>query len=262
MSSARLLVFHGSRNQQYSRVINQLADLIRDRLIVKNFTNYQTQQLVTFGATKTIVATIPQTLKPLVDVAVLEFAQLTLAQKIVSFAQKAIALNYQRVSIVPVFLAAGVHVTEDIPQEVAVARQTIGSSITIELLDYVGNYNGLSNIVAKQFAPSASGRILLAHGSRLPQGNVASEQLGKAVNAKNAYWTGQPDLTSTVKLLVNQNLSSISIVPYFLFSGRITEAIASQVARLQNQFPQTKLLLGQPFGATSALAQIIVESIV
>ena len=264
MSSARLLVFHGSRNQQYSILINQLADLVRDRLVLKNLTSYQTQQSVTLGTTRiktrTIVATISQTLKPLVEVAVLEFGKLTLAQKIVNFAQKAIALNYQRISIIPVFLAAGVHVREDIPQEIALARQKLGSSITIDLLDYIGNYSGLNTLVARQFARLASGRILLAHGSRLPQGNVASEQLGKAVNAKNAYWTVQPDLTSTVQLLVHQNLSSISIVPYFLFSGRITEAIASQVAQLQNQFPQTKLLLGQPLGATSALAQIIVES--
>ena len=262
MNSACLLVFHGSRHQQYSIVINRLADLVREQIVFRNFTNYATPTSETSRTTSTIVATIPPTLNPLVGVAVLEFGRLTLAQEVIAFAQKAIALNYRRVSIIPVFLAAGVHVREDIPQEIALAKHKLGANISIELRDYIGSYSNLSNLVAQKFLQiPASGKILLAHGSRLPRGNVVSEQLAKAVSAKNAYWTVQPDLTSTVQLLVNRDLSSIAIVPYFLFSGRITKAIAEKVARLQNQFPQTKLLLAQPLGATSALAQIIVESI-
>ena len=33
----------------------------------------------------------------------------------------------------------------------------------------------------------------------------------------------------------------LAIVPFFLFFGKITDAIALQVAELQTQFPQTKL---------------------
>ncbi|WP_144871997.1 sirohydrochlorin chelatase, partial [Hyella patelloides] len=283
-NSARLFVFHGSRNQQYSLAISQLANLVKEQLArhllispdqrsqqaseglslecdsrvykprsleggvpssgieiicdwkqektlytenLKRFKHSQVAQL----KTKTTATTRYQSLLPLVEVAVLEFADVPLSQSIINFAQKAIAYHYQKVEIIPVFLSAGVHVREDIPLEIAQAKQKLGDTIvSLELLDYVGNYPQLTALITQKFTQiAAQGRILLAHGSRLSQGNVASEQLAKKVNAINTYWTVQPDLTSAVQLLVKQNISSIAIVPYFLFSGRITEAIAFQV---------------------------------
>lgn len=277
--SARLLVFHGSRNQQYSLAISQLASLVKEQFAQHLLISPEWQKGKTIDTenlkkvehspvaqlkTKTTLTTSSQNLLPLVEMAVLEFTDVPLSQSIVNFAQKAIAYNYQKVEIIPVFLSAGVHVREDIPLEIAQAKQKLGeTTISLELLDYVGNYPQLTALIAQQFTQiAAQRRILLAHGSRLSPGNVASEQLAKEVNATNAYWTVQPDLTSVVQSLVKQNISSIAIVPYFLFSGRITEAIAFQVTELQSKFPQTKLLLGQPLGATPKLAQIICDYII
>jgi sirohydrochlorin cobaltochelatase len=259
-NSAHLLVFHGSRNQQYFKTISQLASLVRKQLELKTLDIIQ-KQIANLQSLTQITATITsQVLSPLVEVAVLEFGEVSLSQRIINFAQKAIALNYQRIKIIPVFLAAGVHVKEDIPLEIAIAKQKLNGSIALDLLDYVGSYSQLTDLIAQKFLPLAnSGRILLAHGSRLDRGNVAIEEIGGKVNAINAYWTVPPDLTSAVELLVNQNKSAIFIVPYFLFVGRITEEITSQVATLQNKFPQTKLFLTQPLGATPELAQVIVS---
>jgi sirohydrochlorin cobaltochelatase len=261
--SAYLLVFHGSRNPQYTHSISQLANLVQKQLELqaleisqKEVTNLQNLQSST-QTTATITAGI---VIPLVGVAVLEFGEVSLGQRIIDFAQKAIALNYHRIKIIPVFLTAGVHVKEDIPQEIAIAKQKLDSRMAIELLNYVGSYPQLTDLLAQKFPPLANlGRILLAHGSRLDRGNIAIKEIGKKVNAINAYWTVTPDLNSTVELLVNQNKSAIVIVPYFLFVGRITEEITSQVATLQSKFPQTKLFLTQPLGATPELAQVIVS---
>lgn len=256
--SARLLIFHGSCNRQYWQTISQLASLVQKQL--------ESEILRSDGEAKedgfSTVATITSpALSPLVEAAVLEFAEVSLSQSIINFAQKAISLNYQRIKIIPVFLSAGVHVREDIPLEITIAKQKLGSSITLELVDYVGSYPQLTALIAQKFASlETSGRILLAHGSRLTQGNVAIEQLGKKVNAINTYWTIQPDLTSAVEMLVNQNFLAITIVPYFLFVGKITEEINDLVVTLQNRFPQTKLFLTQPLGATPELARIIVNS--
>jgi sirohydrochlorin cobaltochelatase len=262
-NSAYLLVFHGSRNQQYSLTISQLANLVQKQFELKALGISQ-QEIANLNdlqsSTQTIATVTARIVTPIVEVAVLEFGEVSLAQRIIDFAQKAIALNYLQVKIIPVFLTAGVHVREDIPQAIAIAKPKLDSRIAIELLDYVGSYPQLTDLLVQKFPPLANlGKIILAHGSRLDRGNIAIEEIGKKVNAINAYWTVKPDLTSTVELLINQNKSAIVIVPYFLFVGRITEEITSQVAILQSKFPQTKFFLTQPLGATSELAQIIVN---
>jgi sirohydrochlorin cobaltochelatase len=262
-NSAYLLVFHGSRNQQYAQTISQLANLVQKQLELKALRTSQKEisnldDLQNSNQTTTIITA--RIVTPIVEVAVLEFGEVSLAQRIVDFAQKAIALNYQRIKIIPVFLSAGVHVKEDLPREIASARQKLESKIVIELLDYVGSYPQLTDLLTQKLPHLANlGRIILAHGSRLDRGNIAVEEIGKKVNAINAYWTVPPDLNSTIELLINHNKSAIVIVPYFLFVGRITEEITSQVATLQSKFPQTKLFLTQPLGATPELAQVIVS---
>ena len=248
--SAHLLVFHGSRDRQYGAKISQLGWLVTQQLGSNS---------TAIADSKLQIATINNV--PLVEVATLEFADLPLCDKIVAFAQIAIAKKYPRLTIVPVFLSAGVHVREDIPHEMALARQKLQNKIVLESLDFIGNASFTALIEGKFASIAADNRILLAHGSRLPQGNVRSEQLARRVRAKIAYWTIQPDLTSVVQLLAEQNRATMAIVPYFLFSGRITEAIASLVAQLQDRFPNTQLNLTQPLGATPELAEVIATHI-
>ena len=260
---ACLLVFHGSRNRQYSIAMSELVNLVRKQLARKSIITSNWQQKEIFRGGSDLLATITyhteadSITSPLVEAAALEFAEVSLAQSIVNFAQKAIAFNYRQVVIIPVFLSAGVHVKEDIPSGIAKAKDLLNDSIELQLLDYVGSYPQLTNLIEQQFARiGAEGRILLAHGSRLALGNVACKQLARKVHAINAYWTVSPDLASVVEQSSEQK-SSIAIVPYFLFEGRITYAIAEKVAELQARFPQTKLLLDRPFGTSPLLARII-----
>lgn len=257
ISSAYLLIFHGSRDRQYRATISHLGSLLTEQLC-RNIahTEYSRPRLPEATVIKNIENNVP-----LVDVAALEFADVELWEKIVSFAHTAIAKKYHRLVIVPIFLSAGVHVREDIPREIALAKQKLPNSIAIELLDFIGNAS-LTALIEQKFADVATDkRILLAHGSRLPQGNVVSEQLARTVDARIAYWTIQPDLTSTIQSLAQHDKSTIAIVPYFLFSGRITAAIASQVAQLQVRFPDNRLHLARPLGATTELAQVIATHI-
>ena len=256
ISSAYLLVFHGSRERQYRSTISELGSLLTQQLCW-NLTFLEDSRSRSQRAT----ASKSLSKLPLVDVAALEFADVELWEKIVSFAHTAIAQKYSRLVIVPIFLSAGVHVRGDIPHEIALAKQKLPDSITIESLDFIGNAS-FTALIGQKFAKLATeDRVLLAHGSRLPQGNDRSEQLAQKVNARIAYWAIQPDLTSIVESLARQNQSSIAIVPYFLFSGKITEAIASLVARLQVRFPKNQLHLARPLGATTELAQVIATHI-
>ncbi len=231
LSIAYLLVFHGSRYAASAIAANRLAQLLTEKLPL-----------------------------PLVTTAALELATRPLHQSIVDFAQVAIAEGYQTICIVPLFLSQGVHVRQDIPAEIAQARSQLGTKIKLEVTSYVGGYPAMATLLAQQaeqIAPPTASRILLAHGSRLAGGNRPYQTLATQLNAVNAYWSVSPDLTNVVKSLASENTDTIVIILYFLFPGKITQAIADRVNQLQTEFPQINLILTPPLAPTPELADII-----
>ena len=57
--------------------------------------------------------------------------------------------------------------------------------------------------------------------------------------------------------LVGAGYRQIGIIPYFLFAGGITDAIAVAVEQLQEQFSSVRLDLAEPLGASQELADLI-----
>lgn len=229
LSIAYLLVFHGSRYATAAIAASRLANLLTERLP-----------------------------NPLVSTAALELADLSLDENIVDFARVAIADGYQTMRIVPLFLSQGVHVREDIPAAVAQAQKKLGTTINLELTPSLGNCPEMPELLAKQLKlppSSTTKRILLAHGSRLAGGNLPYEVLADKLDAVNAYWSVPPDLAKMVKYLASQKSNTIGIILYFLFPGKITEAIAEQVQQLQAEFPQVDLILTPPLAATPGIIE-------
>ena len=66
-------------------------------------------------------------------------------------------------------------------------------------------------------------------------------------------------LNSTVAELVQIGHRRIGVLPYFLFAGGITDAIAELVMRLSWQFPDVKLTLAEPLGANPTLASLVLD---
>ena len=169
-------------------------------------------------------------------------------------------MSCQHLKILPLFLTPGVHVCEDIPTEIAQLQGTIAHDMTIELLPYLGNYPQTLTILSKQFAQlSSEGRILVAHGTRYPKGNMWLKNLATQLNARIAYYSVPGSLSTQIEVLISEQINKIAIIPYFLFPGRITDAIAIEVKQLQKAFPQVQLLLGKPLGTTEELASLIIE---
>jgi sirohydrochlorin cobaltochelatase len=262
-SSAYLLVFHGSRDSRTQLAASHLVRLLTTELKSKTILtqqNHLTQDLSFLS--KEIVTTLNRSKIPLVEAASLELASLSLHESIALFAQKARKSGYERIKVLPLFLGSGVHVQEDIPTEIAKAMKMINDQIIIELSPHLGKYSGIVQLLARKFTElSGEGRILVAHGSRLPMVDNPWETLGSKLNAIAAYWSVSPSLAQQVEVQVATGKKKIAILPYFLFPGRITTAIASQVVQLQTIFPQTELILGEPLGATPELAKLIVEEI-
>lgn len=205
---------------------------------------------------------------PAVGTATLELGA-PLHEQICRFAEHTLSLGLTEVQILPIFLLPGVHVAEDIPAQVEIAKQTLSSKLKIELQPHLGTQEaGLANLVKNQMQEVAFLHnlhspkwILLSHGSRRPSGNSTVEEIASKVGAHAAYWSVKPSLEERIDSLVRDGQQQIGIVPYFLFNGGITDAIAKKVTELKQQFPTAEIHLANPLGATVELADLIGELI-
>ncbi|MBL1199751.1 MAG: sirohydrochlorin chelatase [Nostoc sp. GBBB01] len=242
MSSAYLLVSHGSRDRRPEIAMQELARLVCQKL-EKNHNQTSGEHLV--------------------GIAALEMTQKPLHQQIQEFAKTAfgcdkVSANHHRLKIVPLFLLPGVHVMTDIPAEVALAQQSTGEDITIELQPYLGSHPDLKKLLWHQVAKiEAQARILLSHGSRRPDSQKPVEAMAANLGAVVAYWSVAGSLESRVKELVAAGYREIAILPYFLFAGGITDAIAASVETLKLQFSAVTFHLAEPLGASAELADLI-----
>ncbi|MGK7946196.1 MAG: sirohydrochlorin chelatase [Microcystaceae cyanobacterium] len=253
-SPATLLVCHGSRDSRSQIAAERLLYLVKEHYNVENLTIKSNQYQKT--------ALLTQTSPPLLSLSFLECTDLPLHQQLRSFAEQAIATHHSSLQIFPLFLSAGVHVKEDIPQEIDIAQQNLQSSLELKMLSYLGASTSIFPLLAQRFQllPSPA-RILLAHGSRRAGGNQRIEQMAKQLGAVPAYWSVKPDLKEQIKTFTQQGHSDIAIMPYFLFNGGILDSIQQQIHELTLDNPHLSLSLGHPLGATPELAQLIVKEI-
>lgn len=244
MSSAYLLVSHGSRDPRPQLAVDRLARQLSLRL----------QQV--------FAAELPV----LVATAQLELAPTPLHQQISDFADRCIQAGIAKIEILPLFLSAGVHAIDDIPAEVAIATANLerNSSQPIEftVLPFLGAAADFGDLFVPNRFDRSGSTIILAHGSRKVGGNSIVEQLAAKTGSELAYWSIAPSLSDRVAELVAAGTTEMDILPYFLFAGGITDAIAELVAKLQQQLPPIELRLGEPLGGSPQLVETIARSLV
>lgn len=232
MPSAYLLVSHGSRDPRPEIAIQQLATLIKQKLPSHD----------------------------LLGTATLELNTQPLHQQIQNFAQKSLTLGCKTLKIIPLFLLPGVHVMSDLPAEVELAKTILNQDIIIELQPYLGSHDNLDQLLTQILTPiNAETIIVLAHGSRRPGSEQPVENIAKKLGGVAAYWSVSPKLEQKVEELVIAGYEKIGILPYFLFPGGITDAIADSIEKLKLKFPGIKLQLAAPLGVNAELADIIFD---
>lgn len=245
MLATYLLVSHGSRDTRPQIAMEELA-----RNLVEKLEVYSNRDAI--GVQSSTKCDY------LIGTAYLELHPQPLHEQIVDFSQKVIASGCDCLKILPLFLLQGVHVTEDIPQEVELAKLTLGEDISIELQPYLGSYLGLQRLLAKKMTDmSVDARIIVAHGSRRVEANTSIETMAISLNAVAAYWAVSPSLKDIVAQLVADGKKKIGILPYFLFSGGITDAITQSIQDLKLQFPGASFQLYEPLGANRELIDLI-----
>lgn len=256
MPSAYLLVSHGSRDPRPQVAMEQLSLLLSQSqlpYLAPTKAGVQGGQLGCDNSERITVGT-----------AYLELSPTPLHEQITLFADRALKDGYNRVEIVPLFLLSGVHVMEDIPANVAIAQKTLGRSQSLDIRPHLGTHPGLIQLLATEQANTQAntlvdGWILLAHGSRRAGAKEPVEAIAQQLGALSAYWAVPPSLESQVDSLVSAGHQQIGIIPYFLFAGGITDAIALSVDQLQEKFPSVRLHLAQPLGASQELADLILN---
>lgn len=216
---------------------------------------YDAYFLVTHGsrnpsswtALQTLITCMNTLTKVSVGGGCLEGQPIALAQQLQQFCEtisKHSVLTQIKVAVIPLFLLPGVHVREDIPTEIAIAQQMIINSIkqpiALESTPFLGTHSQIPTLLQSQLTALTKhpnhtnnhniGFILLSHGSRLIEASQTIEALADKLGAIAAYWSVPPDLNMQIEHLIAQGKESIAIVPYFLSSGGIMEAIAQQIS--------------------------------
>jgi sirohydrochlorin ferrochelatase len=182
-----------------------------------------------------------------------------LSQRILQFAEQARAQSIARVQIVPLFLLPGVHVMQDIPTAVQQAQQHI-STPAIELVPYLGAAAMLPRWLQQQLAPvTAEARLVVAHGSRRPQGNEPVEVLAQMLDATVAYWAIQPSFADQVERLYGQGYRWIVVLPYILFPGGMSQGLIQQSAQLTQRWPQLQLTILPCLAEEDGLVELLLN---
>ena len=275
MLSTYFLVSHGSRDPRSRLELQSLAKILSKKILTgysrsNNLDLLQCPQIISTG--------------------VLELGPKCLHEQIEDFWKYTRSLNINQLEIIPLFLLPGVHVKEDIPTEIEIFQQKLKAAspdmifdqeesfdraeanlqrntpIKINLCPYIGVHRDMTSLLGRKITPvKADAWVIVSHGSRRPGSNEVVEKIALSLASScdvfvcDAYWSVPPDLNSRVEMLVEQGYGKIGILPYFLFKGSITDAIADRVNELAKVYPTVKFHLAEPLGATEELAKLVMD---
>jgi sirohydrochlorin cobaltochelatase len=191
----------------------------------------------------------------------LEFSERILDEQLANH-----VVSGNRMVLVPVFLAPGVHVEEDLRGALSRARCAF-PQVTFYQTATLGEHEGMETLLAERVRPLLKPQtavVLLAHGSRREEANLLVQELadgmweqlgGPLVTA--AYWKVGPDLRQTLRELSHQSVRRVVIVPYFLSEGSIAERIDLEIERLSSEFPKLHILRDKALGEDDHLLPLI-----
>ncbi|MGL5509109.1 MAG: sirohydrochlorin chelatase [Microcoleaceae cyanobacterium] len=258
--STYFLVAHGSRDPRPGEALVKLTDLVSERIsILVKHQKYGMAQM------------------PLVGMGVLELGPSSLYEQLIEFGEQTLAIGLHKVQIVPLFLLSGVHVQEDLQTEIALANRYFASqyhelqdnisqcSLEIKLCHHLGLHPQIKNLLSTKITPVPDSWILISHGSKRYGANqpvlkiVNELQLLQKIPIYPAFWSIMPNLESCVQAMLEKGHQHIGILPYFLFEGTITDAIAQNVQAIAQKYPQVKLVLTSSLGVTADLVRLIIE---
>lgn len=244
LTTAYLLVSHGSRDPRPQATIAVLAQHLSEVLACP------------------------------VGWAILEFGQASLAVQIQQFTRRQ---QVERIYLLPLFLSSGVHVCDDIPEQVAIARS--GFEVSLSPLSRVNPspklvtlpHLGAAIDVARsawermQQYPEVDAWITIAHGSRRVGGNAEIEAIATRIQSqlscphRVAYWSQAGQLVEQIQDLLARGHQTIGVLPHFLFPGRLTDAIHTTIQAIAAQSPEATFVYLKTWGEADEWQHSLVD---
>ncbi|MFM1841651.1 MAG: hypothetical protein RLZZ490_382 [Cyanobacteriota bacterium] len=267
MTTAYLLVAHGSRDPRPQIALERLAYLVGQNLAVlkapclpSRGTLARVRAGYDYPHLGNGVAVLTKPALPVLG-ANLECQSLPLHGQIIQLIQPLMDEGITDVKIMPLFLSPGVHVCEDLPAEIHQAQERLGSRCRLIVFPYLGSLPPMVPWLEQYFqqtpSQTPSQRVLLAHGSRRPGGNMAIADLAQQLNAQVAFWKTEPSLEVVLSQI--RCGESVVVLPYFLFAGGLTDLLQRKHPQWQRDYPGLNLNFGEPLGPNPALARLIAE---
>ena len=236
---AYFLVTHGSPDPRPQRICDRLAADLMDRLVNGGVA------------------------APSVGTGVLECSPISLADQLRAFARTAAASGNSRVIVLSLFLQAGVHAREDVPEAVAAAAAQ--SPIPLDLHPFLGSDPRFQQAIAnwamairRRLGQGRTPVVLLGHGSRRPGGNDPVEAMARRIGATAAYWSVKPGLADLAETIAATSNRAI-VLPYFLFPGSLTDAISREVNAWNRTSPVPRWILSDPIACNTHLGNAIAD---
>lgn len=150
--TAYLLVTHGSRDPRSQAGAEQLASQLRDRFGLNQQVGPEVMPGFTPEATPGITPAVAA-----IATGVLELGPAPLHCQIEEFAREVAPCGATSIKLLPLFLLPGIHVREDLPEELALAQAALAqqadlAGIALELLPHLGAEAALLPVLRAQQA--------------------------------------------------------------------------------------------------------------
>lgn len=195
-----------------------------------------------------------------IEICFIEFAEVLVDNGLEQAARAA-----RRVIVVPLILNAAGHVKMEIPAHIETARARHPETEFI-YAPHLGACDPILAILKRRLHaamreldmpdPRTTGVILLGRGSsdRMANGEVAKmarwlQESGEHELVDIAF-TGitHPRLERVVQRHARLGMTQLVVLPYYLFTGTLTERIKRQVEHLRLQYPRVRFARGEYFG--------------
>ncbi len=188
--------------------------------------------------------------------------------------QNCVEKGSTKIIIMPLLLSEAVHVKEDIPREIQMAKIKY-PNIEFRYGKPIGIHYKMYDILLTRLLETKceidqkTAVILVAKGSRFETANhdlrkIAEEfpDFCKAGMIEAAFLSmTNPKLTNVIEECIARGATKLIVLPYILFQGLLIKKIEETIDNFTIKFPHLTFLTGRYIGSHSLLFEIIKERI-
>lgn len=183
--------------------------------------------------------------------------------------EQCILLGAKQITVIPVLLLPGIHVTVDIPAVISKAK-VLYPELVFRYGTTIGTDNIIVEILADCLAESGftgnagEAVLLVGHGSREREAMEGMERLAAKLWGKlgrkieTGYLTARPGYLEKAEEMVSGHAAKLYVMPFLLFAGGFRVKIEDAFSRLGASF-EKEVKVCRPVGFDEKLIPLIVK---